>query len=136
MGPRDASTLCRLDAAQSQFQSHKDKYEKLRADVAIKLKFLEENKVGKAAGHRMGPCRACVSLGPALQAAQPCCSVLKVRFQGAVRGRAGEHLCSCLPPAVGDHLPAGCCSSVLGRPCPGPFLPSQGAGQWGWVAAC
>ncbi|XP_035187090.1 arfaptin-2 isoform X3 [Oxyura jamaicensis] len=25
MGPRDASTLCRLDAAQSQFQSHKDK---------------------------------------------------------------------------------------------------------------
>ncbi|NWR59880.1 ARFP2 protein, partial [Bucorvus abyssinicus] len=45
MGPRDAGTLCRLDAAQSQFQSHKDKYEKLRADVAIKLKFLEENKV-------------------------------------------------------------------------------------------
>ncbi|OXB54404.1 hypothetical protein ASZ78_013852 [Callipepla squamata] len=51
MGPRDASTLCRLDAAQSQFQSHKDKYEKLRADVAIKLKFLEENKVlGSGAG--------------------------------------------------------------------------------------
>ena len=63
MGPRDASTLCRLDAAQSQFQSHKDKYEKLRADVAIKLKFLEENKVGKATGHRTGPCRARVSLG-------------------------------------------------------------------------
>ena len=50
MGPRDASTLCRLDAAQSQFQSHKDKYEKLRADVAIKLKFLEENKVGRHVG--------------------------------------------------------------------------------------
>lgn len=46
MGPRDAGTLSRLDAAQSHFQSHKDKYEKLRADVAIKLKFLEENKVG------------------------------------------------------------------------------------------
>ncbi|XP_074023552.1 arfaptin-2 isoform X2 [Numenius arquata] len=45
MGPRDASTLCRLEAAQGQFQSHKDKYEKLRADVAIKLKFLEENKI-------------------------------------------------------------------------------------------
>ncbi|XP_032909075.1 arfaptin-2 isoform X3 [Catharus ustulatus] len=44
MGPRDASAVSRLDAAQSQFQSHKDKYEKLRADVAIKLKFLEENK--------------------------------------------------------------------------------------------
>ncbi|NWR37775.1 ARFP2 protein, partial [Tachuris rubrigastra] len=45
MGPRDASAVSRLDAAQSQFQSHKDKYEKLRADVAIKLKFLEENKI-------------------------------------------------------------------------------------------
>lgn len=66
MGPRDASTLCRLDAAQSQFQSHKDKYEKLRADVAIKLKFLEENKVGRAVGRRLGVCRACVlSLGHA-----------------------------------------------------------------------
>ncbi|XP_038248766.1 arfaptin-2 isoform X4 [Dermochelys coriacea] len=45
MGPRDTTTLCRLDAAQSHFQSHKEKYEKLRADVAIKLKFLEENKI-------------------------------------------------------------------------------------------
>lgn len=69
MGPRDASTLCRLDAAQSQFQSHKDKYEKLRADVAIKLKFLEENKVGRAAGPgrgrraRSGVCCELLSLG-------------------------------------------------------------------------
>ncbi|XP_054254713.1 arfaptin-2 isoform X1 [Indicator indicator] len=45
LAPRDASSLCRLDSAQSHFQSHKDKYERLRADVAIKLKFLEENKV-------------------------------------------------------------------------------------------
>lgn len=50
MGPRDAGAVSRLDAAQSQFQSHKDKYEKLRADVAIKLKFLEENKVGAGMG--------------------------------------------------------------------------------------
>lgn len=50
LGPRDAGTLCRLDVAQSQFQSHKDKYEKLRADVAIKLKFLEENKVWQGVG--------------------------------------------------------------------------------------
>lgn len=50
MGPRDAGAVSRLDAAQSQFQSHKDKYEKLRADVAIKLKFLEENKVGAVMG--------------------------------------------------------------------------------------
>lgn len=45
LGPRDASTLCRLDAAQANFQAHRAKYEKLRADVAVKLKFLEENKV-------------------------------------------------------------------------------------------
>ncbi|XP_061485273.1 arfaptin-2 isoform X2 [Rhineura floridana] len=45
LGPRDASTLCRLDAAQVNFQAHRSKYEKLRADVAVKLKFLEENKV-------------------------------------------------------------------------------------------
>ncbi|XP_066475525.1 arfaptin-2 isoform X1 [Tiliqua scincoides] len=45
MGPRDAATLCRLDAAQANFQAHRTKYEKLRADVAVKLKFLEENKV-------------------------------------------------------------------------------------------
>ncbi|XP_062983385.1 arfaptin-2 isoform X2 [Elgaria multicarinata webbii] len=45
LGPRDAGTLCRLDAAQANFQAHRAKYEKLRADVAVKLKFLEENKV-------------------------------------------------------------------------------------------
>ncbi|XP_015197462.1 arfaptin-2b isoform X2 [Lepisosteus oculatus] len=45
MGPRDAVTLSRIEAAQQQFQIHKDKYERLRSDVTIKLKFLEENKV-------------------------------------------------------------------------------------------
>ncbi|XP_077197147.1 arfaptin-2 isoform X6 [Paroedura picta] len=45
LGPRDAGTLCRLDAAQANFQAHRVKYEKLRGDVAVKLKFLEENKV-------------------------------------------------------------------------------------------
>ncbi|XP_056451496.1 arfaptin-2b isoform X1 [Gadus chalcogrammus] len=45
LGPRDAVTMARIDAAQLQFQVHKDKYEQLRADVTIKLKFLEENKV-------------------------------------------------------------------------------------------
>ncbi|XP_060765307.1 arfaptin-2b isoform X1 [Neoarius graeffei] len=45
MGPRDAVTISRIDAAQQQYQIHKDKYERLRSDVSIKLKFLEENKV-------------------------------------------------------------------------------------------
>ncbi|KAL6473196.1 hypothetical protein MHYP_G00193840 [Metynnis hypsauchen] len=45
MGPRDAVTMARIEAAQQQYQIQKDKYERLRSDVTIKLKFLEENKV-------------------------------------------------------------------------------------------
>ncbi|XP_036450561.1 arfaptin-2b isoform X4 [Colossoma macropomum] len=45
LGPRDAVTIARIEAAQQQYQIHKDKYERLRSDVTIKLKFLEENKV-------------------------------------------------------------------------------------------
>ncbi|XP_018611104.1 arfaptin-2b isoform X4 [Scleropages formosus] len=45
MGPRDAVTLARIETAQQQYQVHKDKYERLRSDVTVKLKFLEENKV-------------------------------------------------------------------------------------------
>ncbi|XP_057207823.1 arfaptin-2a isoform X5 [Triplophysa rosa] len=44
-GPRDAATIMRIETAQQQYQIHKDKYERLRSDVSIKLKFLEENKV-------------------------------------------------------------------------------------------
>uniref|UniRef100_A0A8D3B8A5 ADP-ribosylation factor interacting protein 2b n=1 Tax=Scophthalmus maximus TaxID=52904 RepID=A0A8D3B8A5_SCOMX len=45
LGPRDAVTMARIDAAQQQYQVHKEKYERFRSDVIIKLKFLEENKV-------------------------------------------------------------------------------------------
>ncbi|XP_053703091.1 arfaptin-2b isoform X3 [Synchiropus splendidus] len=45
LGPRDAVAIARIEAAQAQYQIHKDKYERLRSDVTIKLKFLEENKV-------------------------------------------------------------------------------------------
>ncbi|XP_069002407.1 arfaptin-2b isoform X2 [Embiotoca jacksoni] len=45
MGPRDAVAMARIDAAQQQYQVQKEKYERLRSDVTIKLKFLEENKV-------------------------------------------------------------------------------------------
>ncbi|KAK7925948.1 hypothetical protein WMY93_008258 [Mugilogobius chulae] len=44
-GPRDAVTIARIESAQQQYQVQKDKYERLRSDVTIKLKFLEENKV-------------------------------------------------------------------------------------------
>lgn len=46
MGPRDAAAMARIDTAQQQYQVQKEKYERLRSDVIIKLKFLEENKVG------------------------------------------------------------------------------------------
>ncbi|XP_075440274.1 arfaptin-2 isoform X2 [Ascaphus truei] len=45
LGPRDAVTLCRMEIAQQNFQTHRGKYEKLRGDVTIKLRFLQENKV-------------------------------------------------------------------------------------------
>ncbi|XP_061596686.1 arfaptin-2-like isoform X3 [Cololabis saira] len=45
MAPRDPVAMARMDAAQQQFQVHKEKYERLRSDVIVKLKFLEENKV-------------------------------------------------------------------------------------------
>ncbi|XP_016348959.1 arfaptin-2-like isoform X3 [Sinocyclocheilus anshuiensis] len=44
-GPRDAVTMARIEDAQQLYQIHKDKYERLRSDVSIKIKFLEENKV-------------------------------------------------------------------------------------------
>ncbi|XP_046901060.1 arfaptin-1 isoform X2 [Hypomesus transpacificus] len=45
LGPRDATTLPKIEQSQLQFQIHRDKYEKMRNDVSVKLKFLEENKV-------------------------------------------------------------------------------------------
>ncbi|XP_039987639.1 arfaptin-2-like isoform X6 [Xiphias gladius] len=45
LGPRDAAAMVRIEIAQHEYQIHRDKYERLRSDVTIKLKFLEENKV-------------------------------------------------------------------------------------------
>lgn len=45
LGPRDAGAMVRIEMAQHDYQIHRDKYERLRSDVTIKLKFLEENKV-------------------------------------------------------------------------------------------
>lgn len=47
LGPRDAAAMVRIEMAQHDHQAHRDKYERLRSDVTIKLKFLEENKVGR-----------------------------------------------------------------------------------------
>lgn len=45
LGPRDANTMPKIELSQQQFQIHREKYERMRNDVSIKLKFLEENKV-------------------------------------------------------------------------------------------
>ena len=42
----DPSAAARALDTQANFSMHKDKFEKLRSDVTIKLKFLDENKVG------------------------------------------------------------------------------------------
>ncbi|KAJ4935671.1 hypothetical protein JOQ06_017201 [Pogonophryne albipinna] len=44
LGPRDAAAMVRIEMAQHDYQIHRDKYERLRSDVTIKLKFLDENK--------------------------------------------------------------------------------------------
>ncbi|XP_010793697.1 arfaptin-1 isoform X2 [Notothenia coriiceps] len=45
LGPRDATTMPRIEFSQQQFQIYREKYERMRNDVSVKLKFLEENKV-------------------------------------------------------------------------------------------
>ncbi|XP_076150286.1 arfaptin-1 isoform X1 [Alosa pseudoharengus] len=45
LGPRDGTTLPKIEQSQQQFQLHREKYERMRNDVSVKLKFLEENKV-------------------------------------------------------------------------------------------
>ena len=41
----DGSNEGKLEDAQSSYEVHKQNFEKLRSDVAIKLKFLDENRV-------------------------------------------------------------------------------------------
>ncbi|KAM8842989.1 arfaptin-1 isoform 1-T1 [Synchiropus picturatus] len=45
LGPRDGSTMPKIEYSQQQFQIHREKYERMRNNVSVKLKFLEENKV-------------------------------------------------------------------------------------------
>jgi hypothetical protein len=44
-GPRDSNSIPKIEEAQKKFDVHREKFEKLRADVSVKLKFLNENKV-------------------------------------------------------------------------------------------
>ena len=48
ISPRDASQTQKLNDAQQRYLMHKEKFDNLRSDVAIKMKFLDENRVGRA----------------------------------------------------------------------------------------
>ncbi|KAK9525065.1 hypothetical protein VZT92_017408 [Zoarces viviparus] len=45
LGPRDAVTLPKLELAQRDFQSQRDRYQRIREDLSVKVKLLEDNKV-------------------------------------------------------------------------------------------
>lgn len=47
VGPRTAGTAVKAEEAKQQFDVQKEKFDRLRGDLAIKLRFLEENKVWK-----------------------------------------------------------------------------------------
>ncbi|BFZ15254.1 hypothetical protein BsWGS_18293 [Bradybaena similaris] len=44
-GPREAATQLKLQDAKRKYEEHKIKFERLRGDVQIKLRFLDENRV-------------------------------------------------------------------------------------------
>uniref|UniRef100_A0A0A9Z841 Arfaptin-2 n=1 Tax=Lygus hesperus TaxID=30085 RepID=A0A0A9Z841_LYGHE len=43
--PRNEATAQRLEEAQQAFDAHKENFEKLRSDLTVKLKFLDENRI-------------------------------------------------------------------------------------------
>ncbi|XP_043954786.1 arfaptin-1-like [Gambusia affinis] len=45
MGPRDDTTLPKLEQAQKTFQGQRERYEKVRDDLSVKVKLLEDNRV-------------------------------------------------------------------------------------------
>ncbi|KAL4230728.1 Arfaptin-1 [Mactra antiquata] len=45
MAPKDSANVGKTEELKRKLEEHKQKYDKLRADVAIKLKFLDENRI-------------------------------------------------------------------------------------------
>jgi len=41
----DATAAQKLEDAQQRYQAHREKFERLRSDVSVKMKFLDENRV-------------------------------------------------------------------------------------------
>ncbi|KAJ4948433.1 hypothetical protein JOQ06_019967 [Pogonophryne albipinna] len=45
LGPRDPETLPKLEQAQRDFQNQREQYQRIREDLSVKVKLLQENKV-------------------------------------------------------------------------------------------
>lgn len=45
MGPRDTTTVPKLEQAQKVFQGQRERYQKVRDDLSVKIKLVEENRV-------------------------------------------------------------------------------------------
>ncbi|KAK5875495.1 hypothetical protein CesoFtcFv8_026572 [Champsocephalus esox] len=45
LGPRDPETLPKLEQAQRDFQNQREQYQRVREDLSVKVKLLQENKV-------------------------------------------------------------------------------------------
>jgi len=41
----DPAAVQKLEDAQQRYEAHREKFERLRSDVSIKMKFLDENRV-------------------------------------------------------------------------------------------
>lgn len=50
LGPRDPETLPKLEQAQRDFQNQREQYQRIREDLSVKVKLLQENKVGRGGG--------------------------------------------------------------------------------------
>lgn len=45
LAPREAGNVAKMEELKRKFEEQKKKYDQLRADVGVKLKFLDENRV-------------------------------------------------------------------------------------------
>ena len=63
-GPRTAATAAKAEEAKQQFDVQKEKFDRLRHDLAIKLRFLNENKVNSFLEDNLGCTALNETLGP------------------------------------------------------------------------
>lgn len=87
--PRDAGTLARLERAQRDFQDQRDRYQRVRRDLSVKVRLLEHNKVRARRRTRAGT--------RTRTPANPACLQVKVLHQQLwlLHGAMAAHSLSC-----------------------------------------